>query len=100
MTARQKAQAAKLRRIPDDAFAAEAKRRGFARLSVTEPIPVPKRTLQDIQNRLRGGIVGMAKQGEGYAMNALCVMGSVLNAVEISIATYEIACEAHGDHDA
>jgi hypothetical protein len=93
VTARAKAHAATLRRDPDDVFALEARRRGFARISVIEPVPVPLGMLKEMALQLEGGCLALAKRGEGHALHALHTMGSVLNKVECSVATFELLAE-------
>lgn len=94
MNARTKARVAKLRRVPDEIFAEEARRRGFARLHVNGPITVQHTMLAEISAQLDGAIIHMARRSEGHASNALHTMGSVLNKVGSVLATHELAAEA------
>lgn len=62
MTAREKARAARLRRVPDDLFAAEARRRGW--VSASSITPIPTRVVQALRVKLSGVVRTMVEGGD------------------------------------
>lgn len=80
MTARDKARAAKLRRIPEAAFGLEAARRGFVKMN-ENTLPFPTKLARGFEAQLRERAMHMIEHPE-HAVNDLATVRAMMTTAD------------------